>query len=64
MSLLRYFKASSGTAKFPELGGVVLEWPSAKIDHEIFEDCHSAKIGPLENFPLYSTLTVHMQYAA
>ena len=24
-----------------------------KLDREIFEDCPSAKIGPLENFPLY-----------
>ena len=26
-----------------------------KLDREIFEDCPSAKIGPFENFPLYST---------
>ena len=25
-----------------------------KLDREIFEDCPSVKIGPLENFPLYS----------
>ena len=23
-----------------------------KLDREIFEDCPSAKVGPLENFPL------------
>ena len=27
-----------------------------KLDREIFEDCPSAKIGPLENFPLYGTI--------
>ena len=27
-----------------------------KLDREIFEDCPSAKIGPLENFPLYGML--------
>jgi len=37
------------------VGWAVLEWPSRKLDFEIFEDCLSAKIGPLENFPLYGT---------
>ena len=30
-----------------------LERPSARLDHESFEDCLSAKIGPRKNFSLY-----------
>ena len=29
-----------------------------KLDREIFEDCPSMKIGPLENFPLYGITLV------
>ena len=33
-----------------------------KLDREIFEDCPSAKIGPLENFPLYGITTIPHWY--
>jgi len=48
---MRFMLKSSGI-----VGGAVLEQPSAKLDREIFGDCPSAKIGPLENFPLYGTV--------
>ena len=32
-----------------------------KLDHEIFEDCPSAKFGPLENFPLCGMYVHTMQ---
>ena len=56
-SLLRYFKASGDTAKIPShidlVGGARATGHPRKLDCEIFADCPSAIIGPLENFRLY-----------
>ena len=40
------------------MGWAVLELPSAKLDHKIFEDGLSAKIESFENFQLYSRSTL------
>ena len=42
------------------VGKAILERPSVKLDHKIFEDCPSSKFGPLENFPLYGIMAPYI----